>query len=1313
MKLSIVMPLLAASALALAGAAAHAQAVPQITQPISDTELTTLRGNVHPLVRAAQDLGAVPDATPTGVLTLTLKRSPAQENALRQFLAEAHSKGSTSYHKWLTPTQFGQKYGVADSDLAMVEGWLQSHGFRIEKVGAGRTAIEFSGTAGQVAGAFHTSLHTYKVSGQLHHANAANPQVPAALAPVIAGVGSLNDFHPTSQMKTLGRAEYNSATHQVTPQWTTPDGAGGVFYAVGPEDFATQYDVTPLYQAGTSGSGQTIGIINDSNINLDLVSAYRALYKLDGSSSTPNLPHIIIDGNDPGVTGDAGEAYLDVEMSGAVAPQATVNLYIAANTDFNDGLDLAMLRAVEDDVATVLSLSFSGCEAAEGAAGEAYINSLWEQAAAQGQTVMVSSGDSSSAGCDDDNNPFPAEDGLQVNGLASTPWNIAVGGTDFYYSDYATGGASSAQDWNTTNDANHGSLLHFIPEQPWNDSSYGLNILQVAGTSIAGGGGGQSTCAVVGGPLAGTNPLTAEGACEGLGGYAKPSWQAGSGVPSDQVRDLPDLSFFAANGLNNSFYAICASPGDCVNTDPATGDLYYTGVGGTSASTPAFAGIMALVNQKYGPQGQADFVLYPLAAKMPSVFHDVTVGSNNVPCQSPGGLQCVADKTGTGDSLQNWQATPGYDLASGLGSVDANALVTNWNSITFTPTTTVLSATPATITHGQTMTLVASVAENSGSTIPTGAVAVIADTTLPANKGQIALPLDANGSGAATVNFMPGGTYNIYGSYGGDGTYGTSQSASVSITVNPENSVIVASAFQNQTSPIPPQTPLGQSVSYGTIVGIDLQINGVNAASGSIDGIATGTVTVSDNGAAIATLPLNSNGATVLSLGTWTVGQHSLTFSYSGDSSYNATTTTTPKGPLTFTVTKGATQIGSVPNASSFNAGGTLIVQAEVAGVNSGLSPSGNAVFTLGSATQSVALSPTQNSESFATATFPNLAAGSYMLGIAYAGDANWSSVTATPQTVTVSGASALLASTTTLTSTPADLSGVQPGTQITLTATVTGSAAAPTGTILFVTDGLVFSSGSSDTIPLVPGSSKSSTAAITFNAGDAALGSNQVYAIYSGDSVYNTSNSPVVNFNNAQGDFSILNNNPTLTVVSGASGSATLTLSATNQFSGNVTLSCSVTGSGTNLPLCTVPASVMLATTGQVTASVQIATTPPASTSSQNMKPRNGWGWLTGGGGVAALACVLMLGVPSRRRGWQAMFGIFLCVALLGIAAGCGGGSMPASSTPPPVTPPPTPPPPASTTVPAGTYKAIITATGGAVVHNVQLNIVVTASAQ
>ena len=484
------------------------------------------------------------------------------------------------------------------------------------------------------------------------------------------------------------------------------------------------------------------------------MNQFRTLFNLPA-----NPPTVIIDGNDPGIdglnnpdgpNGDSGEAYIDVEQSGAIAPNATIDLVIAADTTVGSGLIMAAEHAVDSDVAPVLSVSFGNCEGNLGASGNAFLNLLWEQAAAQGQTVMVSTGDSGSASCDQ--GAEYAIFGQTVSGFASTPYDVAVGGTDFYYSSAATGTGTSittaeqaqlATYWNLTpsNATPAVSLLTPIPEQPWNDSQYGINIgstYLLSGnmdTSTAAGSGGASNCAT---GVPANNEYTG-GTCAG---YQKPAWQMGTGVPADGVRDIPDVSLFASNGQNQTFYPFCAADGDCQPVG-AGGVVQISGYGGTSVASPAFAGIMALVNQKYGRQGQADYVLYKLAAQFPTAFNDVTVGTNAVPCAvtSP---NCVAvanpltiDDPNYGTAVEGeigntttktpeYNASAGYDLASGLGTVNATNLVTNWNSITLTPTTTALTLSAAPYAANTAVTVSGTVSGNA-----TGTVEIMTTSTEP------------------------------------------------------------------------------------------------------------------------------------------------------------------------------------------------------------------------------------------------------------------------------------------------------------------------------------------------------------------------------------------------------------------------------------------------------------------------------------------------------------------------------------------------------------------------------------------------------
>jgi subtilase family serine protease len=915
----------------VASQAQHVGPAVRIVNSIDESQRVTLSHTVSPLANSANDRGAAPDGMQLDRMQLVLQRSPDQETALRQLVAEMHTPGSPTYHQWLTPDQFGAQFGSSDQDIATIESWLGSHGFAVSRVNPGKATLEFSGSVAQLRDAFHTQIHKYVVDGETHYANANDPQIPAALASVIGGFASLNNFRPKSYVKKLGEASLNPTTHQVTPSWTWGNSSGENF-VLAPGDFAVQYDLNPLYTANVKGAGQTIAIINDSNINVDLVNQFRTLFGLPA-----NPPQVIIDGNDPGVdgtnnpdgpNGDSVEAYLDVEWSGAVAPGATIDLIVAGDTSLESGLILAMEHAVYGNVAPVISLSFGECEANLGSTNS-FLNGLWEQAAAQGQTVMVSSGDNGSAGCDNDNTQEYAVSGQAVSGFASTPYNVAVGGTDFYYTDYATGGASIANYWNkTTSQLPAVSIKGYVPEQPWNDGPYGLDIFNQftadGSTSIAGGSGGASNAAV----CSNNSYSTTTGLCTSTEtGYPKPSWQSGTGVPSDTVRDLPDVSLFAANGDNYSFYPICATDGDCQTAGLGSNLVQIFGVGGTSASSPAFAGIMALVNQEYGRQGQADNILYALKTQYPAAFHDVTAGTNSMPCEfaptvtpnciSAGANAIVLGGTVTEGAIgsgttREYNATAGYNLATGLGTIDANMLVTDWPKVVLASSATTMTASKTSFAHGTPITISGTVTGSS----PTGNVALMTDSTEPVNQGQAVFSLSSGSYSNTTVNTLPGGTYHIWGQYGGDSKNAMSTSAPpIEITVTPETpgmdlNLFNAALGQYYTSASSP----GTSVDYGSqlmvsaLVGPASQI--ANLQSCDVLGtncnllgnftIPTGTVTFTDNGTPINTAIMNAEDDAEYNA-PFAVGAHSVSATYNGDQSYNKVTAT---APITFTVVK-------------------------------------------------------------------------------------------------------------------------------------------------------------------------------------------------------------------------------------------------------------------------------------------------------------------------------------------------------------------------------------------------------------------------
>ncbi len=1138
---------LAAATFAFVSFAAFAQTSnvpPRITAAVDESRLTTLRGNTHPFAQAQFDRGAAPDSLPMQRMLLVLQRSATQESALDTLMEQQQDASSPNYHAWLTPQQFGQQFGPADADIQTITSWLESHGFTVNRVSNGRTVIEFSGTAGQVRDAFHTEIHRYNVNNEDHWANASDPQIPTALTPVVAGIDSLYNF-PRHAMHhidgVVSRSKATGKLQSANPLFTLGGTCGvpGVgCYGLSPYDFATIYNVLPLWNAtpATDGTGETIAIVAETDVALSDISSFRSYFGLPAKS-----PTIILDGPDPGtVQGDETESDLDIEWAGSVAKGATIDVVTSETTEASLGVDLSAQYVVDNNLAPILSESYGICELFLGSAGNQFYNQIWQQASAQGITVLVATGDSGSAVCDRNaGTQGAAQYGLSVNGISSTPYNVAVGGTDFFDL------TNPKTYWSSTNSIPPGaptgtpatlSALSYIPETTWNDSctnavfgtllGYSTNaetncnnaqLTSYGFVTAVGGSGGKSNCT--------TSDGTNQSSC--TGGYPKPTWQAGTST----TRAVPDVSLFAASGSpSGAFYLICeadqlqAGYTSCDSTDPNT---EFLGVGGTSASTPSFAGIMALVDQKTGSrQGNANYILYKLAAQSGAscnsssgagtncVFYDTTNGTIAMPCVG-GSPNCKpSNPSDTVGVLPGYATTSGYDLATGLGSVNTNNLVKAWTKAetAFETSTTMLTLTPPngvtlnTLVHGQSVGVNIGVSGTPGT--PSGNVSLIADTGPDGTDGVQGFVL-SSGMATGSTNALPGGTYNVVAQYAGDGTFGSSASSPpISVTVAPEASkVSIAYELIDPNSGAITNSN-ATTAEFGTpsLLRVNVTSQAGDACAGNApgnSGCPTGSVTLTDNGTAIdgGTFALNSLGYTEDRAIDLPGGTHTLGAKYNGDSSFKAPNPNPATAPLTLTPSPTQTIFVFMGNGT---VGQSFTLQAWIPSedaIYSNIGPTGTVTFlngttTVGTATVSGSVNQTTHSVSvYATTSTTLLPPGQDMITAKYSGDASYAaSSTSSPTSVIV-----FYPATVTISSSN---SNVPYGTPVTYTAEVTtnqGGRPAVTGNVSFSTDyGLGLG-----TLALSNGSAQVTSSAV-------AGGVHNVIAYYSGDTNYNTSSGSV-----------------------------------------------------------------------------------------------------------------------------------------------------------------------------------------------------------
>src|SRR6266849_2882167 len=1310
--------LLCVSILALSCGHAVAQTtnIPaRITQAVDENNLVVLKGNVHPLARAEFDQGAVADGQPLNRMLLLLQRSADQESALRQLLDDQQSKSSPNYHAWLTPEQFGIQFGPADADVQAVTQWLTSHGFTGINMGPGRQVIEFSGTSGQVRSAFRTEIHRFVISGKEYTANAMDPQIPAALAPVVAGLVSLHNFPRKSYARILGQFRRTLGKTGLEPLFTFPNPFNGRnFYGLGPGDFATIYNSKPLIAAGNDGTGQTIAIVGETNLNVQDVQQFRKMFGLPANFDATS---VVLNGEDPGITsiGEEGEADLDVEWSGAAAPGATVKFVVSASTPASAGIDLSALYIVEHNLAAVMSESYGACEGSLGTAENSFVNGLWEQAAAQGITVILSSGDGGSAGCDDFNTQQVATQGLAVSGLASTPFNVSVGGTDF---DQVNNWAAY---WNSTNDPTGTSAKSYIPEIPWSENCAQIGLTGCGASApngsvnlVAGSGGGRSL-------------------------YGKPEWQMGvAGVPNDNHRDQRDISLFASPGFDGTGYVYCQSDrtisgGRTCDLNASSGILDFGIVGGTSASAPAFAGIMALVNQYQAAhggtnrQGNANYVLYALAKKAGAsctssateaagcIFNDVKkgnsvlptgapgVGTNSVPCQG-GSLNCSVNTAGSNGVLvdpshtttEAWTATAGYDMTTGLGTVNASNLATNWGSASTTPTTTTLALSPTTgITHGtsENVGVGITVKANTGTGVPAGDVSLIATYPDGTTQGFDHFTLASGAVTSAKTQSLPGGTYKVSAHYTGDGTNAPSDSTPVSVTVGQEGSqtFIVVPQFDPQSGML--ISGNASSMVYGSRYIIRAYVGNSSATANPLGPPAplcsdvnqmtcpTGTVTLTDNGVPLdaVTFALNNAGYTRDLHPSLTRGMHQLSAQYNGDSSYKPSTSASDQ--ITITPAPSQTQafvpfLNLAGQPIQFQAGVTLPVFG-------GVAPTGTFTFYDGT----TVLPGTVTTTAFAGGqfSFPTIngyltatlnTAGVHDITATYTGDSNYG--TSTSPVVSV------LAEFQVTINVAVDSNTVLYGMPVNVTATVTTSHASPTlaGTVSF---SLPLNGGATTSLS----TDASGNQILTTKASMTPQFSQFVTAFFSGYPNYADNNGGVfVNVNIP--DFAIGIPSAPFNISAGQPGTLQIGVVPATNNSSPVALSCNG-----NLPIgysCSLqPSTVNLANGATSTATLTLSPPSGAALVHKAFASKRGAFLFPFGPNplwpvslLSGFATLLSLRWAYKRRNLRPSLGFGL-VFLISLIIGCGGGS---NYTPPPPPPPPTGPFATTTTVSTSSAK-------------------------
>ena len=1046
-----------------------------VTQNIDRSRLVTVPGAVHREARAAQDLGLRDPFVPVEHMQLFLRRPAERQAALDALVDALHQPGNSSYHQWLTPEEVGSEFGPSQADLLALTNYLQGEGFTVNRVARSGMYVDFTGTVTQVQQSFHTEIHNLRLaSGEQHYSAVRDAQLPQALAPLVVGFVSLSDI-PAHPM--VRHVQPTAAGSRPGPyRDASPDNTNGGSYDVGVQDFYTIYNETPLINAGNAGLGQTVAVLEETEIVAADVTTFRTAMNV-----VPNSPALtVLFGvhgycNDPGITStdEESEAVLDAEWASSVAPYATV-IFTACQTVATNGIFLSAGYIIDNNLAASMSLSYGYSEVGQTSVDQ-YVSGLWEQAAAQGETVVVSSGDAGSANGADQDQPY-ASDGLAVNGFASGNYDVAAGGTDFQDS-YNQGNSDSAfgiaKYWATTNSAGESSALSYVAETVWNNTCAN-SILDFDHT---GSSDPNALCDE-------SNYLPTTGGGGGVSiQWPRATWQNGTvyGIPPTSTynfRLLPDVSLFAANGLWSHALDYYQSDGGG-----------WQRAGGTSFVAPQLAGVFALVAQQTGQRvGQPNYVLYNMAGveygtssyiagstcngsggigtgvttTAPAtgnscIFYDTETGNNSqaclagtANCYTPSGKSYGILSTSTTSAIPAYPAGQGFDMATGLGSLNITNMVNNWQTgtpggVPYTPTVIVSGPNP--VSYGTTAAISYTTTVSGSGSFPTGTV-IFADSPSVGTMGTDPLVASSTCSSGgpcaetATQTLTPSGPLAL-GSFTVTGTY----SATNESYATGSGSLLVTVTQQTPTVTVSTPSP----VTYGGAATVNLSatityIGGGLAPTGGLTfKIGSGsTVTATCIGSS-SPLTCTYTGYSTAGL---TGGANTITATSLADTNYKSATGT---GTLTINQQTPTVNVSSVAAITYGTA--TVDLSATVSYTGSGVAPSGGLTFKIGSGS-TVSASCTGSSSPL-TCTFTGYntssqAAGSHTITATSIADTNYKTATGT-NTLTVNQ------QTPTVTASPV---AIAYGANANLSASIayTGGGSKPSG-------GLTFKVGSGSTV--------------------------------------------------------------------------------------------------------------------------------------------------------------------------------------------------------------------------------------------------------